>query len=444
MKKLLFCIVIALMLWGGWNIMGQGSSRQSIVEKVGTTQVKTDITTLDNGLRLITSRTSFKKVVIGVYVGAGLINETDDLNGISHFLEHMAFKGTTTKTAKELAEQIENLGGYMNASTGREITTYYVEVLPEDWKTAVDFLADILQNSTFPEEELKKERQVILEELSRSKDSPSRVLSNHMMFHTYNNSNLKNPILGSAENINKFRAEDLKKYMNEWYTFDNMVISACGDIDHGEFVEYVKKRFKTFSKTHAKNDKPVEFISGRHDFTDKFDQAHILLVLKGFDDSCSVEEVLLHTIFDNILDGGMSSRLFQEIREKRGLAYSVSSMGNSGKNWGYFGIYLGVKKENIEEAIKVAKEVLHSMTVEISDEEFKKAKNIALFDLANTYDSCSSIASSNASDLMWRGTVLTYKDLKKKIQGITKNEVTDFARRYINDDFSITVLKPKE
>ena len=290
MKKFLLCIIVSLLFWGCQIIPTQNNSKKSFVEKIGSTQVKTSITTLDNGLKIVTSNAGFKKAVIAVYVKTGLINETDDNNGISHFLEHMAFKGTTTKTAKELAEQIENLGGYMNAATGRETTTYYVAVLPENWKTAVDFLADILQNSTFPKEELEKERKVILEELARSKDNPTSILSNHMMYSTYQNSNLKNPILGSAENINKFKAKDLKDYMNQWYTFDNMVISACGEIDHDTFVDYVKKLFNNFPKTHLSNDKPIEFISGRHDFTDKFDQAHILLTLKGIDESSSTEE----------------------------------------------------------------------------------------------------------------------------------------------------------
>ena len=444
MKKFLLGLMAGLLLLGCQAVTNRGTSKQSIKETIGTTQVRTEISTLDNGLKIVTSNAGFKKAVIAVYVKTGLINETDDNNGISHFLEHMAFKGTTTKTAKELAEQIENLGGYMNAATGRETTTYYVAVLPEDWKTAVDFLADILQNSTFPKEELEKERKVILEELARSKDSPSSVLSNHMMYHTYKNSNLKNPIVGSEKNINKFAAEDLKKYMARWYTFDNMVISACGEIDHDAFVKYIKERFDNFPKTHVNNEQPVEFIPGRHDFTDKFDQAHVLLTLKGIDENSSVEERLINTIFDNIIDGGMSGRLFQEIREKRGLAYSVSSIGSVGKNWGYFGVYLGVKKENIEEAIKVAKDVLNSMTTEISDKEFEKAKNMAMFGLATYYDSCSSIVSSNASDLIRGRDILTYKEIKDKMQKITKNDVIHFGKRYINDHFSITVLKPKK
>lgn len=401
-----------------------------------------NITTLDNGLRVVTYNKDFKKAVIGVYVNTGLINETDDINGISHVLEHMAFKGTTTKTAKELAEQIENLGGYMNAYTSNEVTAYYVGVLPEDWKTAIDFLSDILQNSTFPEEEFEKERNVILEELSRSHDNPTHVLFNHMMYNTYKDSNLKNPILGPAENIKKFTANDLKEYMHKWYALDNMVVSACGNIDHDEFVEYVKDAFNNLPATCTHNTDNIGFTPGRYEFTDKFDQAHILLTLNGIN-AGSIEESLFG-VFTNILNGGMSCRLFQEIREKRGLAYAVSNIDDTGKNWGYFGIYLGVNKEKIEEAIETSKNVLKSMISDISDEELEKAKNITLFNLANKYDSCSQVSISNAYDLIYKNEIPSYEELKGRIQGMTKEDIINFSKRYIDENFSITILKPNE
>ena len=401
-----------------------------------------NITTLDNGLRVVTYNKDFKKAVIGVYVNTGLINETDDINGISHVLEHMAFKGTTTKTAKELAEQIEGLGGYMNAYTSNEVTAYYVGVLPENWKIAIDFLSDILQNSTFPEEEFEKERNVILEELSRSHDNPTHVLFNHMMYNTYKNSNLKNPILGPAENIKKFTANDLKEYMHKWYALDNMIVSACGNIDHDEFVEYVKASFNNLPTTCEHNTDNIGFAPGRYEFTDKFDQAHVLLTLNGIN-AGSMEESLFG-VFTNILNGGMSCRLFQEIREKRGLAYAVSNVDDTGKNWGYFGIYLGVNKEKIEEAIEASKNVLKSMISDISDEELEKAKNITLFNLANKYDSCSQVSISNAYDLIYKNEIPSYEELKGRIQGMTKEDIINFSKRYIDENFSITILKPNE
>jgi len=401
-----------------------------------------NITTLDNGLRVVTYNKDFNKAVIGIYVNTGLINETDDINGISHVLEHMAFKGTTTKTAKQLAEQIENLGGYMNAYTSNEVTAYYVGLLPKDWKTGIDFLSDILQNSTFPEEELEKERNVILEELSRSYDNPTHILFYHMMYNTYRNSNLKNPILGPIKNIEKFTAKDLKDYMKKWYTLDNMIISASGNIDHDEFVEYIKQSFTNLPEKHVVEKQIIGFNPGRNDFTDKFDQAHILLALNGINAGSSEEP--LYGVFVNILNGGMSCRLFQEIREKRGLAYAVSNVEENGKDWGYFGIYLGVNKDKIEEAIDASKDILKSMITNISDEDLEKAKNITLFNLANKYDSCSQMSISNAYDLLYKNEVISYNDLRGIIQGMTKEDLINFAKRYIDDNFSITVLKPNE
>lgn len=402
----------------------------------------TKITTLENGLKIVTENRDFKKATIGVYVKTGLINENDEINGISHVLEHMAFKGTTTKTAKELVEEIEKRGGYTNAFTSNEVTAYYVGLLPQDWKVGVDFLADVMQNSTFPEDEFEKERGVILEELSRAKDSPFRALFSNFMRDTYANSTLKNPILGPAENIKKFTPDDLKAYMKKWYTFDNMLISACGNIDHDEFVEYIKEKFITLPEHCEKSEQLIGFIPGKHEYTDKFEQAHVFLGLNGI--NASSREDVLYCVFANVLDGGMSCRLFQEIREKRGLAYAVSHEDECGKDFGFIGIYLGVAKENITEAIDASKEILKSMADNISDEELEKAKSIALFQLANRYDNCSDLMMNNARDLFYKNEIESYEALVDRINGITKEDLYAFASRYIDDNFSISVLKPNE
>lgn len=403
----------------------------------------TNITTLENGLRIVTENRDFKQTTIGVFVNTGLINETKEINGISHFLEHMAFKGTTTKTAKELAEIIENLGGYTNAYTSNEETVYHVGILPENWKNGVDFLADVLQNSTFPEEELEKERNVILQELARSHDNPTHVLWNNFMKDTYTNCMLKYTILGPEENIKKFKAEDLNEYMHKYYSFDNMIISACGNIDHDEFVSYIQEKFTSLPAHHA--DIPEEiygFSTGTNSYTDKFDQAHVMLALNGI--PATSTELVLNQVFSNVLNGGMSCRLFQEIREKRGLAYAVSNLDECGKQFGFFGIYLGVDKEKVNEAIEASKEVLLSMTTDISDEEFEKAKNITLFSLATKYDKCFALASSNAYALLYRDHIKSYDEICDEVRGMTKQDLLNFAKRYITDDFSVSILLPND
>ena len=398
-----------------------------------------NITILENGLTVITQKRDFKNITIGAWVKAGLLTERTDNNGISHFLEHMAFKGTENYNAQELVDMIEKLGGNCNAYTSVDSTAYHVSLLPQYWKEGVDFLSEILQYSTFPEDELEKERNVILQEIARSKDNPNSCLFKNILHNTYPNSILSSTILGPETNIVRIKREDLIDYMKTWYSFDNTIISACGDIDHESFVTYVKEKFTSLSQSCPIKTETPWFTPHYAEVMDKFDQTHVFVGVNGpkVDDL----DYTTYCIFSNILDGGMSCRLFQEVREKRGLAYAVSLTELNAKTHGLFGIYAGVSNDKIAETIEVCKEVLNSMKTDISDEDFEKAKNLALFRLASHQDDCYTLTSSNAYDYMYEDKVFTYDELKKRIEAITKENVFEFASKYINNEYAIDILK---
>lgn len=201
------------------------------------------VTKLKNGLRVVTEKRNFSNTTIAIAFKAGMLNETNELNGISHFLEHSLFLGTQTKTSQQLVDQVEKLGGYTNAYTSLDHTVYLCNVLPENWKVGLDYLADITQHSIFPQEKEDKEREVVIQEIMRSKDDPVNCAFETLTKAAYVDQALSRTILGPKENIERFTREDLMNYMKAGYTADNAVISACGDIDHEEFVKEVERLF---------------------------------------------------------------------------------------------------------------------------------------------------------------------------------------------------------
>lgn len=397
------------------------------------------ITTLDNGLRIVTEQKPFHTVVIGAWVDVGSDNEPEHLNGISHFLEHMAFKGTKTKNAQELADWIEALGGDCNAYTCNLRTAYHVSLLPEYWKQGVDFLGDILQNSVFPEDELEMERNVIIQEILRANDNPNHVLWDKFMMNTYPNSAIGRSTLGTIENIERITRQDLLDYMKSKYAFDSIIVSACGDIDHDEFVEYVKNVFVDFVDKSDKVITTTDFNENTTYVESKFDQAQVLMAVDHkdcIDDSVTSKRML----FSNILNG-MSNRLFQEVREKRGLAYSVGFTTIEGNTYGMLGVFAGVSPEKVDETISVCKEVLESMKTNITEEELQKAKNVALHNIASFADNVGGIASFNAEELFFYKKIHTVDEIINDIRQVTIKDIYDFANKYLNGKYSITVLK---
>lgn len=399
-----------------------------------------NITKLENGLTIVTQNKDFNNLSIGIWVKAGLLTETPEINGISHFLEHMAFKGTTTKNAKELIDSIEQIGAQCNAYTSTDHTCYYVNLLPEYWKQGIDFLSDIVQNSTFPEEEIERERNVILQELKASLDDPTNIAFYVFMENVYKDQILGKKILGTEENIKRFTKQDFINYVTSGYVGDNMVISACGNIDHEEFVEYIKVLFKNLQK-----ESKLTFNTTKYNTTDivvekDIQQAYLMLGLEGI--SMMHEDRYKLKVFNAIFNGGMSCRLFQEVREKHGLGYIITTMLEKFPDSGFISIFAGVEKEDLDKTIKVCKEVLNTMKTSISEQELEKAKNTILYGLAVSCDKCFGLAQYNAESLLFKGSIESFDDIRNNIMSLTVKDIYDFSNKYLNEKYATAIVKP--
>ena len=302
--------------------------------------MKYTLTTLENGIRVITSeRPDIESVSLGVWVKTGSAYEEESINGISHFLEHMVFKGSAKRNLVQISEDIEDVGGQINAYTSREFTSFYAKMLKNDAELAVDVIADFLMHPTFPENELVKEREVVVQEIKQSIDTPDDIIFDYLQASAFPGQAIGRTILGPADKVRTFSADTLRRYMQTNYAGENMVVCAVGNISHTEFVRMVKERFAGLQKRASFVPFAQDYVGGSFSESRDIEQAHVVLGFKTFPyyDKRYYPCMLL----SNILGGGTSSRLFQEIREKRGLVYTVYSFANSHTQSGLMGIYAG-------------------------------------------------------------------------------------------------------
>ena len=272
------------------------------------------LTTLDNGLRIVTqTMPSLETVSMGIWNYVGGRDETEKINGVAHLLEHMAFKGTASRSALEIAETIENVGGDINAYTSKEITAYYVKLIAEDLPLGINILMDILQNSTFAEEELNRERGVILQEIGMYLDSPDEMIFDYWQEKAFPNQPIGRSILGKTDIIKNISREEVKNFMLSHYNPKKMIISAAGKIDHNEFVESIKQACINLPKGESDDREKAIYKAGEYREQKKLEQIHLLLGFEGID--YHHEDYYSLMIYSSLLGGGMSSRLFQEIRE---------------------------------------------------------------------------------------------------------------------------------
>ena len=298
-------------------------------------------------------------VSFGAYVATGSRNEQESENGVSHFLEHMAFKGTERRTAAQIAEEIEAVGGHINAYTAREQTAYYVKVLKEDTALAADIIGDILTHSTFEPEELERERGVILQEIGQANDTPDDIIFDHFQEHAYPDQPIGRPVLGSEEGIRSMPRTMLTGYMRRHYASSNIVVAAAGNLTHTQILDLVNAHFTDLPSDLAPAMLPATYGGGEFREARDLDQVHIVLGFPsvGYGDRDYYPTLLLSTL----LGGGMSSRLFQEVREKRGLVYSIYSFSAPFLDGGLFGIYAGTGESEAEELMPITLEELRKV-----------------------------------------------------------------------------------
>ena len=332
-----------------------------------------ELHTLSNGFRIVTENMpGLQSASIGVWVLAGGRHERLEQNGIAHFLEHMAFKGTERRSALQIAEVLENVGGYMNAYTSREVTAYYARVLQADVSLALDVLADIVLNPIFDAREIEVERGVILQEIGQALDTPDDVIFEWLQEQAFPNQPLGRTILGPAERVGSFAREDLAQFVAEQYGPEQMILSAAGAVDHAQLVREAEALFGHLKPRPASLLVPAQFHGGEFRRQKNLEQAHFAMGFESPDYSSDA----VHTaqIYASVMGGGMSSRLFQEIREKRGLCYTIFSQAGAYVDTGMMTIYAGTSGEQLEELSTVTLDEMKRACDDISEEEIARAR----------------------------------------------------------------------
>jgi predicted Zn-dependent peptidase len=313
-----------------------------------------------------------KTVSVGVWVDAGARDETPEINGVAHMLEHMAFKGTERRSARAIAEEIEAVGGHLNAFTSREQTAYYARVMAADTGLALDILSDILQHSVFDAEELEREREVIIQEIGQSEDTPDDIIFDHLQETAFPAQALGRSILGTVERVSGMQRGDLQGFLDRFYHGPSLVLVAAGAVDHDRLMAEAERLFGGFDTA----PRPAHLVSryggGEKRAIRDLEQAHVAVALPGlsFDDP----DYYAMQVYATVLGGGMSSRLFQEVREKRGLAYSVYAYPASYRDGGLMTVYAGTGGEKLPELMPVLAEELGKLCGRVDDDELQRAR----------------------------------------------------------------------
>jgi predicted Zn-dependent peptidase len=331
------------------------------------------ISTLPNGLRVATDTVAdSQSVAIGIWTNCGSRHESPEWHGIAHLLEHMLFKGTTRRSARAIAEEMEDVGGQMNAYTGRENTAYYARVLRNDVSLALDIIADLVQNSLFDAEELSREQQVVIQEIGQSNDTPDDIIYDYFQSAALPNQASGRPILGTPASVQSFSPQALRAYIAQHYTPQNMVLAAAGGIEHDWLVEQASRLFNNLSPATAPAAEPVRYHGGEYRHASQLEQAHLIFGFKGF--GFHDPDYYAAQVYSMALGGGMSSRLFQEVREKRGLVYTINSFTVDFHDGGLFGIYAGTGEEQVAELMPVLCAELARSRAGFSASEIERAK----------------------------------------------------------------------
>ena len=414
----------------------------SLTHKVEATYQKT---ILPNGVRIVTEEIPHvRSLSLGFWIETGSRDESSTNNGISHFIEHMVFKGTKKRNVKEIAQSIESVGGYLNAFTSKEHTCYYARVLDEHLELATDVLSDMVFQPTFPEKELEKEKNVILEELKQAEDDPDDIIQDYFEKAIFKTHPLGMPVIGTAKSISSFTRKDLVQYRTEQYTPYNLVIAAAGSLKHEEVVElsklYIQKSVNSKEKKTDRNqtifEKPNSVLC---EYYKPIQQAHICLGTIGY--HVRDEKRFPMQVLNTLLGDGMSSRLFQNIREKYGFAYAVYSFNNMMQDSGAVGVYIGTDNIHVQRCIDLVWKELKSLRRQgITKQELARTKaqlkGSMMLGMENIPNRMIRLGSSE----LYFGELIELDAIIKKIDAVTKDDVHDTAEELFNEDRFVTVI----
>ncbi len=386
------------------------------------------ITTLPNGLRVATDRMpTVETVSLGVWVRAGTRYEQPQVNGVAHLLEHMVFKGTERRSARDIAEEVEAAGGNINAYTSRETTAYYAKVLKGDAGLAVDVLADILQNSVFDDMELDRERSVVLQEIGQAQDTPDDVVFDHFQSTAFPDQPLGRPVLGKSEIVAAMPRDAIIGFRDEHYRTPHMVVAAAGNIEHDQLVDYAQETFGALQNGGDAASQEAVYYSGERREVRDLEQIHLVLGFRGA--PIGTPEFYTMSVLSNLLGGGMASRLFQEIREKRGLVYSIDTFMSAFADTGLFGVYAGTGTGQIGELIPVLCDQITGLATSLRDEEVTRARTQLKSNLLMALESTGARCEQVAQHLLIFGRVVPINEMVARIDSIDAEQVGALAQQ---------------
>ena len=384
--------------------------------------------TLPNGMTVITDdMPHLESASLGIWVKAGSRSEAADEHGISHVLEHMAFKGTKSRSALEIASAIEDVGGDLNAATSVEHTGYFARVLKDDVPLAGDILADILQNSLFEQHELDREQQVIVQEIGAARDNPDDHVFDLFQQAAYPDQPIGRTILGTVDSVRSFSPDTIRSYMDRNYVGDQMVVCAAGAVDHDALVEIAANRFGDLKADGAPVPQKATYVGGEHRLLSEHEQAHIVLGFEGR--AYNSDGFYAAQILASVLGGGMSSRLFQEVREKRGLCYSVYAFHWAFADSGIFGVAASTGEDEVTDLVPVVIDELRKAAETITDEEVVRVRNQIRAGLLMSLESPSSRAGQLARQQILWGRPIPLQETVDRINRVTAERVKTVARQ---------------
>ncbi|MFN0262583.1 M16 family metallopeptidase [Tepidamorphus sp. 3E244] len=399
------------------------------------------LTTLDNGIRVVTeTMPHLETASLGIWVKTGARNEAAAEHGISHLLEHMAFKGTARRNAMQIAEEIEQVGGDLNAMTGYETTAYYVRMLADDVPLGLDILADILTGSTFDATELKREQNVIVQEIGAAHDTPDDIVHDLFQEAAFDGQTLGRPILGTPDTVRGFSRDGLQTYLDTHYRGPEMVVAAAGKVDHDAIVAQAAEVLAAIPGDAGPVAEPGSFTGGERRDVRDLDQANIVL---GFPaPAIDDDDFYIGRVASGVLGGGMSSRLFQEVRETRGLCYSIYAFSMAFKDAGVLAVGAATGKDDLDELVNVTVDELGRATADVDDRETERARMQLKASILMSQESPSSRAGQLARQLLMLGRLVPTSDIVKRIEAVSASDVRAFLGRSLANRPALSAVGP--
>lgn len=399
------------------------------------------VTRLANGMRVATDNmATVETVTLGAWVETGARDEEPEINGISHVLEHMVFKGTERRSARDIAEEIEAVGGHLNAYTSRENTAYYAKVLKEDIGLAVDLVSDIVMHATMDPAELEREKSVICQEIHQAHDTPDDIVFDFFQEVAYPDQAIGRPVLGTEDVVRSFSKADIETYRQLGYTAPAVVFCAAGRIEHNRLVDILSEAFSALPTTPRNNRPQAHYRGGEHRTERDLEQVHVVLGLDGV--GYKDDDFYAASVLSTLFGGGMSSRLFQEIREERGLAYSIYSFLSCCEDSGIFGIYAGTSADQLDELIPIVADEAMKVADDLGAEETQRARAQLKANILMARESTSARAEQLARQIMLFDRPLSVEEIVGQIEAVDDDAVKAVARKIFRGPPTVAAIGP--